>query len=240
MRLLVRTWNVFHGNSSPPQRRGFLEAIVRLAIADRPDVVCLQELPVWSLSRLAAWSGMAAVADVTRRPPLGARLGRWLTALNHGLLRSAVGGQANAVLVSRAFAVRERRSVALNRSGEPRRCQAARIEREATTVVVANVHVDSRSADDELLLAAAFVRDFAEQEEPIVLAGDFNARAAGSTAISVLAGADWQLTGASPTGIDHVLARGLGGAAGEPWPVARRTVAGQVLSDHPPVDRELE
>ena len=46
MSLLVRTWNVFHGNASPPERHGFLEQMVRLATEDRPDVLCLQELPV--------------------------------------------------------------------------------------------------------------------------------------------------------------------------------------------------
>ena len=75
-------------------------------------------------------------------------------------------------------------------------------------------------------------------DEPIVFAGDFNITAARSEALRVLAGAE-SLTGATATGIDQVLSRGLRGAPGEPWPVARRTVEGRILSDHPPVDREL-
>src|ERR687888_2168608 len=67
-RLLVRTWNLFHGNTKPPGRKAFLEEMVRLASADRPDVLCLQELPVWSLEHLARWSGMTAVTDVAKRP----------------------------------------------------------------------------------------------------------------------------------------------------------------------------
>ena len=55
MPLLVRTWNVFHGNANPAERRGFLEEMVRLASADGSDVLCLQELPVWALSRLDEW-----------------------------------------------------------------------------------------------------------------------------------------------------------------------------------------
>ncbi len=106
MALLVRTWNVFHGNAVPPERAAYLEEMVRLAAADGPDVVCLQELPVWALGRLEDWSGMAAVGAVAAPPRLGplrwpAALGRLVTGANHGLLRSAVTGQANAMLVAR-------------------------------------------------------------------------------------------------------------------------------------------
>ena len=36
--MVVRSWNLFHGNTSPPRRRAYLEEIVRLATADEPDV----------------------------------------------------------------------------------------------------------------------------------------------------------------------------------------------------------
>src|SRR6185437_7435844 len=95
--MLVRTWNLFHGNASPPERRAFLRQMVELVTGDGPDVVCLQELPVWALGELERWSGMRAVGAVARRPllPFGARL---VTDLNHGLLRSAVTGEADAIL----------------------------------------------------------------------------------------------------------------------------------------------
>ena len=79
---------------------------VELAVSDDPDVVCLQELPAWSLSRLAAWTAGYAVAPALAAPPtLGplpstAEIGRVLTSLNAGLLRSAVSGQGNAILVN--------------------------------------------------------------------------------------------------------------------------------------------
>jgi len=57
--LLVRTWNVFHGNAHPPGRKGFLRKMVELASADGPDVLCLQEVPVWALPRIDDWSGNA-------------------------------------------------------------------------------------------------------------------------------------------------------------------------------------
>src|SRR5205807_3300984 len=104
-RLLVRTWNLFHGNTQPPGRRAFLEEMVRLASADRPDVLCLQEVPVWALERLGDWSGMQVFAQVAMRPtlgpvPAGAALTHAVTALHHGLFRSAFTGQANAILVA--------------------------------------------------------------------------------------------------------------------------------------------
>jgi endonuclease/exonuclease/phosphatase family metal-dependent hydrolase len=238
MRLLFRTWNLFHGNTSPPERRAFLDEMVRLASRDRPDVLCLQELPLWSLSRLEAWSGMRALPDRTRRAPLGAMLGRLITALDHGLFRSALTGQANAILLSRNFEVRERSSTPLRGSSEPRRCEVARVVRDGRPLVVANTHLDSRVADEQLLRAAAFVEGFARAGEAVVLAGDFNVTSEASSALRTLAGAE-SLSGASPVGIDHVLARGLSGPPGEPWPVERRAIDGRILSDHPPVDREL-
>src|SRR5215831_15374699 len=97
MGLIVRTWNVFHGNASPPERRAFLREMIELVTHDGPDVVCLQELPVWALRHLEKWSGMQATTAVARQPrlPVGARA---VTALHHGLLRSALTGEAEAIL----------------------------------------------------------------------------------------------------------------------------------------------
>ncbi len=50
--MLIRSWNLFHGNTTPPGRHAYLEEMVHLVTVDGPDVVCLQELPVWSLRRL--------------------------------------------------------------------------------------------------------------------------------------------------------------------------------------------
>ena len=118
MPLLVRTWNVFHGNANPPERRDFLEEMVRLASADRPDVLCLQELPVWALRRLDEWSGMRSFGAVAARPLLGsAELGRVITELNHGLFRSAVTGQANAILLGSELRPLGTDSIVLNPPG---------------------------------------------------------------------------------------------------------------------------
>jgi endonuclease/exonuclease/phosphatase family metal-dependent hydrolase len=270
-RLLVRTWNLFHGNTMPPGRKAFLEEMVRLAAADRPGVLCLQELPVWALDHLADWSGMTAIADVARRPSLGplpstAEIGRVLTALHHGLLRSAFTGQANAVLLNDELTVLERRRVVLNpyrfRRAQARRlglervsrrawakerrvCQAIRVRREDRTFVLGNLHAtsysaDRRLADAELLRAAVFVDGMASPGEAILLCGDFNLSASSSPTLAELTSSEWGFSGAMPAGIDHVLVRGL--RAGEPrlWPADWRLYGGRLLSDHAPAEVDVE
>jgi endonuclease/exonuclease/phosphatase family metal-dependent hydrolase len=254
----------------PPERAAFLAEMVRLATADRPDVLGLQELPVWALERLEDWSGMTAVTAVARRPMLGpfpgnAELGRLVTDLDHGLFRSAFTGQANAVLLAPSLQVLERREVVLNPYGfrrvqarrlglavvprlvwskERRVCQVVRVRRDESTVVLANLHAsgnhDKRIPDAELLRAAVFVDGVAEPDEPAVLAGDFNIGVTVSQTLADLTSDEWGFEGPTPSGIDHVLVRGL--RAGPPvrWERERRALHGRLLSDHAPVDRELE
>src|SRR2546430_4244503 len=124
--LLVRSWNLFHGNTKPPGRQDHLEEMVRLASADEPDVLCFQEVPVWALGRLGAWTGMTSfgvVAAPVRLGPLPstANLGRAITSLNHGLFRSAFSGQANAILVSRRLRLLDRHVLRLDPLGFRRR-----------------------------------------------------------------------------------------------------------------------
>ena len=263
MRLLVRTWNLFHGNAKRPERRAFLDEMVRLASADRPDLLCLQELPLWSHALLQAWSGMTVVADVAARPKLPLELGRRITDLHHGLLRSLLTGQGNALLLGASLRVAEHRVLVLNpwryRRSEARRlslgpaeqlawakerriCQVVRAQHEdGWTVVAANLHAtgyaDRRLADAELLRAAAFVDGFARPDEPVLLCGDLNVSLEDSAVLPRLVGPEWGFDGATPSGIDHILSRGLSLGAPSRWPEERRTLGGRLLSDHAPVDR---
>lgn len=265
-RLLVRTWNLFHGNTHPPGREAFLEEMVRLAIDDEPDVLCLQELPAWAIGELDDWSGMTALADVAQRPRVGplpstAEVGRVVTDLHHGLLRSAFTGQANAILLRSGLRVVEHRHVSLNpltyRRAQARRlklglvprlawakerrlCQVVRVERQEQTFVVSNLHAtgskDKRLPDAELLRAAVFVDGFAKPDEPILLCGDFNVSIQTSPTLRALAEPEWGFSGATQTGIDHVLVRGLPVGDPDRWPADRRLHEGRLLSDHAPVE----
>ena len=227
--MLVRSWNLFHGNTLPPGRRSHLEEMIRLASADRPDVLCLQELPLWSLPALAGWSGMTERHVVTRRALLGVWLGGVVTRLNNGLFRSGLAGQANAILLASGLDPREHRWLRIDeRRREPRYCHAVKLD----DLVVGNLHATGdlgrpQLAVAEILRAEAFVSEVAGGL-PCVLAGDFNLRA---EHLQELPG--WSALG---PGIDHVLVRGLAASPLAVWPLERRRQSGLVLSDHAPVE----
>jgi endonuclease/exonuclease/phosphatase family metal-dependent hydrolase len=231
--VLVRSWNLFHGNTFPPGRRSRLERMVRLATDDRPDVLCLQEVPLWALSRLPRWSGMGVRHVVTRRALLGTWLGGAITRLHNGFFRSALAGQANAILLAPGLDARAHRTLRIDeRRREPRFCQAVQLDE----LVVANLHAtnDFRRPEipaAEIVRAEAFVTAVAGAL-PCVLAGDFNL-----SAERVLELAGWSARG---PGIDHVLVRGLSASPLEVWPVDRRRQNGAVLSDHAPVEVTIE
>jgi endonuclease/exonuclease/phosphatase family metal-dependent hydrolase len=219
-------------------------------------------LGVWS-----GMTAVADVAQRPRVGPFPstAELGRVVTELNHGLFRSAFTGQGNAILLAPELRVLEHRHVTLNPFSfrraqarglglgviprlawrkERRVCQAVRIQRGGETLVVGNLHAtsyppDPRLADAELLRAAVFVDGMAGPEEPVLLCGDFNVSVRRSRTLVDLKSAEWGFAGATPTGIDHVLVRGL--PAGEParWPAHRRQEGGRLLSDHAPVEVEV-
>jgi endonuclease/exonuclease/phosphatase family metal-dependent hydrolase len=263
VRLLVRTWNLFHGRSFPESGETYLDEMVALAAQDGPDVVCLQEVPAWALPELEAWSGMNAVGAIAM-PAIGGRLARRVTALDPRRLRSALTGQANAVLIApRLTIVEAPKSLPLNPRAVRRReaerlglsiatrvawsrnrrvAQVVRIAVGGETAVIVNLHLssllDSRPTEAELLRAVTYADGFARPEEPLVLAGDFNLTAASSLLLTALR-YDWGFSEAAG-GIDHVLARGLtivrGPAA---WPEERRRRGELLLSDHAPVEVEM-
>jgi endonuclease/exonuclease/phosphatase family metal-dependent hydrolase len=263
--LLVRTWNVFHGNANPPERRGFLEEMVRLATADGPDVLCLQELPVWALRRLDDWSGMRSFGAVAARPLLGsAELGHLITQLHHGLFRSAVAGQANAILLARqlrplatdsivlnplairraqAKRLRLDRRIQLAWATERRVCHAVRAAEGDRPLTVANLHDSSvpdwRVPDAELLRAAVFADSVAEPADVLVLAGDFNVIRERSKTLEQLTSPEWGFS-RPISGIDQILVRGARSGPAKRWPDERRRVDGRLLSDHAPVEVTIE
>lgn len=250
--MLVRTWNLFNGNSAPPQRGSFLDEMIRLSTEDGPDVLCLQEVPGWALPRFT-------VGDMASRPPLGVTAGRAITSLHHGVIRSGVAGQGNAIHVLPSLRVVDRHVLVLNPrrfraqvdvdartrlrwAKERRIVQAVRLSNGARTFVVANTHCTGTwpvVAQAELMRAAWFADSVARPDEPLILAGDFNLRTDGE-ALQSLTGPEWGFTAVGP-GIDHILVRGAVASEPRVWPPERRRLRdGTLLSDHAPVEVEVE
>jgi endonuclease/exonuclease/phosphatase family metal-dependent hydrolase len=251
---------MFHGNTVPPGRRRYVEEMIRLVTKDGPDVVCLQEVPPWAFEPIAEWSGMQIYGEIAARPTIGplpstVSLGRAITDLNPGLLRSGFEGQANAILVARdrrilsrhvltlnplRFRLREARRLGLSPvellawGKERRQCIAVRLE---GGMVVANLHAtkarNPRIPDAELVRAAGWAARLAG-DAPAILAGDFNVDTARSVTIDQLDG----YTKAGP-GVDHVVARGASTGPYDRWTPERRRLGQLALSDHAPVEVEV-
>lgn len=259
--MVVRTWNLFHGNTVPPGRHRYVEEMIRLVTNDRPDFVCLQEVPPWALEPIGEWSGMQVFGQVAARPTIGplpstAELGRRLTDLNPGLFRSAFEGQANAILVSPERKILSRHVLTLNPIGfrlregrrlglpivsvvawgkERRQAVAVRLD---DGLVVTNLHATNarnpRIPDAEVVRAAEWTTSLA-REAPSILAGDFNVDTARSVVIDKLDG----FSRAGP-GVDHVLARGTSVGPYDRWTPERRRLGNLALSDHAPVEVRVE
>ena len=185
-------------------------------------------------------------------------LGRLTTAINQGLFRSALTGQANAILLQPelravgedsivlnplAFRRRISRELHLSRrmrakwAKERRVCQAVRTE----GLTVANLHATGLPgwlvADSELLRAAVFADSVAEPGRR-ARAGRRLQRhpralddAAAARGVGVLEADLLDRPGARPrrrTGHAHR------------WPDERRRVDGRLLSDHAPVEVTIE
>ena len=223
--MLVRSWNLFHGRTSPSGARVRLRETVELASNDGPDVLCLQELPLWALSELDDWSGMTALSAVAKRTLVPRRLGGILQRRDPRRFRSGVTGQANAILLAPALVPLEHRTVRVSERGRERRvCHAVRLE----GIVIGNVHASNEfNRPDvpraELRRAHDLVDSMAAAGDGRVLAGDFNLR-------------DPDLPGPN---IDHIVVAGIEHGPLEVWPDERRLHNGAVLSDHAPVEMRI-
>ena len=182
--------------------------MVELVTSDAPDLVALQEVPVWALRSLEDWSGMAARPVATVPALLPGPVARRVTAANPTRLRSLVSGQANVLLAGRRLRVDDGLTLLLNPEvgrwdsfvrGGPQRRYCARHEVETDdgrTIVVGHLHAshDPESAHVEIERAAAFVGD----APPVIFFGDFNAKAHPVPGFS-----------APIPGVDQILVRGL-------------------------------
>ncbi|MGI9658700.1 MAG: endonuclease/exonuclease/phosphatase family protein, partial [Gaiellaceae bacterium] len=255
LRMLARTWNLAHGRTEPESESTWIEEMATLVADGDPDIVCLQEVPVWALGSLARWSRMQAIGAVAMRPRAGA-MGRWLTALQPRRLRSALTGQANAILVhgkhggvgpsatlelnDRTLRAETGKTLGLGRSDRKhwarnrRVCQTLRVQIGQRAIVVANMHLthfDQRLAEAELAKASAFVDQVAGPATPSLLGGDLNIPGSAVAAFAPVSAAGYTR---AASGIDHLLGRGLTlGRGPAPLDDRLRTHNGLRLSDHP-------
>ena len=211
--MLVVSWNLFHGRSSPPAGRPLaVEFAAALAGWDW-DVALLQEVPPWwppSLARAtrAQWSAQRT----SRNLGLAAR--RAIAARNPDLL-GANGGGANAILVRGP--VFERRSARLTWWPERRWAHGVRTAQGWVVNLHATTGPKWRTRSD---VARAVV---AWPEHPLVLGGDLNLSEPPLFGLAHAAG----------TGLDHVLVRG--------WtPGDYEQLDAGPLSDHAPLRVALE
>ncbi len=263
--MLVRTWNLFHGNTNPPGRKAYLREMVELITADRPTIVCLQEVPAWALERVGGWAGMHGIGDRTRR---SLPFGRIVTSLHAGIFRSSFNGQGNVILIPPDVTVRVHKVITLNTNvfceeqghnlgldakmmrwweKERRICQVLKVEfPNRQRILIANLHAtsyqrDVRLADAELRRATNFVQRQSEVEEVVIVAGDFNITGEQSQTITALVTAPpesrWSAAGPQ---IDHVLFRGAEASAVRVWSDDERRYSGKLLSDHAPVEIDLK
>ncbi len=199
--------------------------MIELVCEGRPDVVCLQELPVWGISRLDAWSSMQVFAVVARAPRVPGPVGVRVTRMNQGFFRSAFVGQANAVLVTSSLAAEDRGHLQISDPGRERRVvQAVGV---AGSFVIANLHANrgAEIARVETERSRAFAEAASRPGEVIVLAGDFNLQEVELDGFSAPSG-----------GIDHVLVKGDSVSESVVWRRERRELDGVLLSDHAPVE----
>jgi endonuclease/exonuclease/phosphatase family metal-dependent hydrolase len=222
--VLIRSWNVFHGRTAPTGSGVHLREMVELASADAPDVLCLQELPLWALSRLDDWSGMTALSAVAKRTPVPRWLGGILQRQDARRFRSGVTGQANSILLAPGLEPLEHRTVRISERGRERRvCHAVRL----AEIVIGNVHASNEFGHPAVpraeLKRAHELIDSLAAGGARVLAGDFNLR-------------DPDLPGPN---IDHIVVAGVEHGLLEVWPASRRLHNGAVLSDHAPVEMRI-
>ena len=195
--LLVRSWNVFHGNTC---RRG---ARHLAAMSGSPRRPAGRPLPAGGAALGADAARRVERDDGCARRDRGRRsrtLARPAThAARPGRLRSALAGQANAILLRAGARAARARTLRLERAGAraARVCHAVRLAGSSSPTCTPERVPPGRGAARGDLRAA--LRRAVAAAGSCVLAGDFN-----------LARVLPELVAAGP-GIDHVLVRGRAG-----------------------------
>ena len=211
--MLLVTWNLFHGRSSPPAGRPLAAEFAAALAGWEWDVALLQEVPPWWPAPLARASGAEWAAQRTSRNGLLA-LRRAIASRNPDLL-GANGGGANAILVRGP--VLGRRSVRLTWWPERRWAHGVLTAHGWVVNLHATTDPKWRTRSDIARAVTGW------PEHPLVLGGDLNTARPPAYGLEHAAG----------TGLDQVLVRGWRASAVEELDAG-------TLSDHLPLRVTLE
>jgi endonuclease/exonuclease/phosphatase family metal-dependent hydrolase len=263
-RIVVLTWNLFHGRDHPPNpdldtwrsrllrvtERDATHAQVNRPLRDefasvlaglRWDVALLQEAPPGWLRPLAEACDAGGASALTSRN-LPHALRAWLARLNPDLMASAEGG-SNQLLVRPPWRIEAVERETIARRPERRRMLLARLaDLDGRRLAVANLHASTGVRAEAAVVRAAQRATKWGRGTPLVFGGDFNLRPRENPALFDRLRDDLGLR--EPTGpdaLDHLLARGVDivSRARQLAP-EERDVAGPDdlrirLSDHAPV-----
>ena len=232
-RFRVMTFNIRHGENM--DRVYALEGIADVIRGQRPDVVALQEVD-------RRWGARSAFED---QP---ARLGELTGMMGHfGVAIERAGGEYGNLLLSR-LPLSEHSMTPLpklSEASEQRCVVGARVELEGRPLRVYCTHLQHNSAEERAAQVRSLLELVGRQNEPCVMAGDFNAQPQQEelrplmerltdawTSCSVEPGYTIPSTGPAKR-IDYVF-------ASESLRVVDARVVGTRASDHLPVVVELE
>jgi endonuclease/exonuclease/phosphatase family metal-dependent hydrolase len=236
--ITVMTYNIHHGEGT--DKRLDLPRIARIIRQAEPTLVALQEVD----------NGTQRTGGVDQAAELGRLTGMHVT---YGPAMEFQGGKYGNAILSREEP-RTKRLVALPGSGgkhEPRSVVSVSViarndAGQEESIVFASTHLDfTAEPSDRLRQAAIIAQAFADEQRPMILAGDFNCRP-GSPPLELLGRQFVNTTADDPTAtnppeqpiskIDHVLVK-----PAERWRVVDvQVVPEMVASDHRPVVVKLE
>jgi endonuclease/exonuclease/phosphatase family metal-dependent hydrolase len=214
-RIVVLTWNLFHGRAQPAAGRPLLAEFCAALAGWEWDVALLQEVPPWWPPKLgAATRAKARMALTSRNGCLVVR--RAIAARNPDLL-AANGGGCNAILV-RGGAIGQHRSRELTKRPERRVMHGVALG-DAGWVV--NLHASTHPPEQrraDLLLAASTALEWAAGA-PLLFGGDLNSTRPAMPGLRHVAGHH----------VDHLL------TDGRPAIGAQEVLDAAPLSDHSPL-----
>ena len=212
---------------------------MRLAAEGEPDVLCLQELPLWATHRLAKWSGMRVLADIARRQRLPPPLDRRLTTLNRASSARSSPARRTRSCSATSSPCRSGACSCSTAAGCSARAPASGgSARSCASSVPARERSCSQTCTPAIRRDRRRSRSRTQSSTCSSWRGRTSRSCSPATSTSRRDLHHHGFTGEGP-GIDHVLVRGADAGPLVVWPDGRRRLHGMLLSDHAPVERTL-